>query len=198
MYTPLYIKTDNSLQQSLIKIPDLIEFAKKNNIESLSITDNNMYGVMDFYKACINNNIKPLIGLEVTYKESKVVLYAINYDGYKNLIKLSTISTEKDIDYEILSKYSNDLVCIVSDLAIYEEIKGFYKYVYIGFKNKLECDSIEYDNKIYINETLYLTKEDSEYIKYVDAIRENVTIDLTSKNHLDNYIRLNDEYNRFM
>ena len=194
MYTPLYIKTDNSLQQSLIKIPDLIEFAKNNNIKSLSITDNNMYGVMDFYKACINNNIKPIIGLELTYKESKVVLYAINYDGYKNLIKLSTISTESDIDYEILSKYSNDLVCIVSDLSIYEEIKGFYKYVYIGFKNKLECDSIEYDNKIYINETLYLTKEDSEYIKYVDAIRENVTIDLTSKNHLDNYIRLTDEY----
>ena len=194
MYTPLYIKTDNSLQQSLIKIPDLIEFAKNNNIKSLSITDNNMYGVMDFYKACINNNIKPIIGLELTYKDSKVVLYAINYDGYKNLIKLSTISTESDIDYEILSKYSNDLVCIVSDLAIYEEIKGFYKYVYIGFKNKLECDSIEYDNKIYINETLYLTKEDSEYIKYVDAIREGVTIDLTSKNHLDNYIRLNDEY----
>lgn len=194
MYTPLYIKTDNSLQQSLIKIPDLIEFAKKNNIKSLSITDNNMYGVMDFYKACINNNIKPIIGLEVTYKESKVVLYAINYDGYKNLIKLSTISTEKEIDYETLSKYSNDLVCIVSDLSIYEEIKGFYKYIYIGFKNKLECDSIECDNKIYINETLYLTKSDSEYIKYVDAIREGVTIDLTSKNHLDNYIRLNDEY----
>ena len=50
MYTPLYIKTDNSLQTSLIKIKDLIEFAKTNNIKSLTITDNNMYGVMDFYK----------------------------------------------------------------------------------------------------------------------------------------------------
>ena len=62
MYTPLYIKTDNSLQQSLIKINDLIEYAKKNNIKSLTITDNNMYGVMDFYKMCINNDIKPIIG----------------------------------------------------------------------------------------------------------------------------------------
>ena len=194
MYTPLYIKTDNSLQQSLISIPDLIEFALKNNIKSLSITDNNMYGVMDFYKACINNSIKPIIGLEITYKDSKVILYAINYNGYKNLIKLSTISTEKEIDYEVLSKYSNDLVCITSNLTTYNEIKGFYQYVYIGFKDKLECDSIKEDNKIYINETLYLTKEDSEYIKYVDAIRESVTIDLTSKNHLDNYIRLTDEY----
>ena len=29
MYTPLYIKTDNSLQQSMIKIKDLIQYALK-------------------------------------------------------------------------------------------------------------------------------------------------------------------------
>ena len=52
MYTPLYIKTDNSLQESLIKIKDLIEYALKNNIKSLTITDNSMYGVMDFYREC--------------------------------------------------------------------------------------------------------------------------------------------------
>ena len=45
MYTPLYIKTDNSLQSSLIKVKDLIDFAKFNNIKSLTITDNNMYGL---------------------------------------------------------------------------------------------------------------------------------------------------------
>ena len=57
MYTPLYIKTDNSLQESLIKINDLIEYAVKNNIKSLTITDNNMYGVMDFYKIQFFNHI---------------------------------------------------------------------------------------------------------------------------------------------
>ena len=71
MYTPLYIKTDNSFQQSLITIKQLIEFAKKNNIKSLSITDNNMYGVMDFYKLCKTNNIKPIIGLEIVYNSKK-------------------------------------------------------------------------------------------------------------------------------
>ena len=88
MYTPLYIKTDNSLQKSLIKVSELIKFAKDNNIKSLTITDNNMYGVMDFYKLCITNDIKPIIGLEVEYNDKKIVLYAENYDGYKNLLKL--------------------------------------------------------------------------------------------------------------
>ena len=42
MYTPLYIKTDNSLLTSMIKVDDLISFALKNNLKSLTITDNNM------------------------------------------------------------------------------------------------------------------------------------------------------------
>ena len=87
-YVPLYIKTDNSLQESLISIDKLISKAKEYNITALTITDNNMYGVMDFYKACINNNIKPIVGLEITYKNNIIVVYAINYDGYKNLIKI--------------------------------------------------------------------------------------------------------------
>ena len=57
MYTPLYIKTDNSLLSSLINIDELIKYALKNNISSLSITDNNMYGVIEFYNKCIINNI---------------------------------------------------------------------------------------------------------------------------------------------
>ena len=65
IYTPLYIKTEYSLMQSLIKIKDLIKIAKENNITALTITDNNMYNVIDFYKECINNNIKPIVGLEI-------------------------------------------------------------------------------------------------------------------------------------
>ena len=65
MYTPLYIKTDNSLLSSLINIDELIKYALKNNISSLSITDNNMYGVIEFYNKCIINNIKPIIGLSL-------------------------------------------------------------------------------------------------------------------------------------
>ena len=57
-FVPLYIKTDNSLLNSMIKISDLVKYALKNNIKALTITDNNMYGVMEFYTECINNKIK--------------------------------------------------------------------------------------------------------------------------------------------
>ena len=197
MYTPLYIKTDNSLQQSLIKIKDLIEFAKTNNIKSLSITDNNMYGVMDFYKMCINNGIKPIIGMEFEYNDQKIVFYAQNYDGYKNLIKLCTIFSERKIELIDLEKYSSNLVCITpyDSLSIYNDIKSFYQNIFISYKNEDELNSIKDSNKIYMNETLYLYKNDSEYIKYIDAVREGVTLELVSKHHLNNYLLLEEEFN---
>ncbi len=197
MYTPFYIKTDNSLQQSMIKIQDLIEFAKKNNIKSLSITDNNMYGAMDFYKMCVKNDIKPIIGLEYIYNDKKVVVYAMNYDGYKNLIKLTTIFSERDILLSDIEKYSNDLICIVpfDSISIYNDIKGLYKYIYIGYKNSEEYNNVNFDNKIYFNETLYIDKNDKEYIKYIDAIRQGITTDLVTDNHFDNYVLTYDEYN---
>lgn len=197
MYTPFYIKTDNSLQSSLIKVKDLIEFAKLNNITSLTITDNNMYGVMDFYKLCTTNNIKPIIGLEIEYLDKKLVLYAINYDGYKNLIKLCTLFSERKLELTDLEKYSSDLVCITpyESLNIYNDIKSLYKYVYKSYRTKEELDALDSENTIYMNETLYLQKKDSEYIKYIDAVREGVTINLVSSNHLNNYILIEEEFN---
>ena len=65
MYTPLNIKTDNYLLNSMIKIDDLVMYAVNHNIKSLTITDNNMYGVIEFYKKCKNYNIKPIVGLEI-------------------------------------------------------------------------------------------------------------------------------------
>lgn len=196
MYTPLYIKTDNSLQESLIKVKDLIEYAKKNNIKSLSITDKNMYGVMDFYKMCISNDIKPIIGLEIVYNLKKIVFYAINYDGYKNLIKLCTLFSERELTLEDLKQYSKCLVCIIpyDSIETYQELNKLYEYTYVGYKNLDEYKNIKEENKIFINETLYLEKSDSDYIKYLDAIREGKPISLIEINHSNNYLISEDEY----
>ena len=51
-YIPLNIKTHYSLLQSLIKIEDLINFAVKEKVPALSITDENMFGSIEFINAC--------------------------------------------------------------------------------------------------------------------------------------------------
>lgn len=193
-YVPLYIKTDNSLQESLIKIEDLIKKAKQYNITALTITDNNMYGVMDFYKLCIKNNIKPIVGLEITYKNNIIVLYCMNYKGYQNLIKLTTIISEKDIDINDLEMYSSDLICIVpyQSLNIYNDVRGLYTYIYKSYKNIDEYNNMS-GNLIYMNETIYLNKEDNKYINYWNSIKNGTTIDLSNSDKLNNYLMSYDE-----
>lgn len=179
MYTPLYIKTDNSLLSSLINIDELIKYALKNNISSLSITDNNMYGVIEFYNKCIINNIKPIIGLELTIENKKIILYCIDNNGYKNLIKLSTINSEKTIDYDNLKKYSASLICIVlyKDMDIYETLEKIYEKIYIGYKNEFEYEKIKNTNKVYINQICYLNEFDDIYLKYLTAIKNSQLIE---------------------
>lgn len=181
---PLYIKTDNSLLSSLIKINDLIKYAKENNINTLAITDDSMYGCIEFYIKCRENNIKPIIGLEI----NNVVLYAINYNGYKNLIKLSTIKSKEEVNINILRKYSDDLICIVPyhNLNNYDDYK-FYKYLYKGYTNLDEKNSID-GKKVYLNEVLYLEEKDKDYLKYLYAIKKGVTVNEININKHDNYL----------
>ena len=190
MYTPLYIKTDNSLLSSLIKIDDLIAFALKNNIKSLSITDNNMYGAIEFYSKCIKNNIKPIIGLEVLLNNNKIVLYCMNYNGYKNLIKISTILSENNLNLNVLKEYNNDLICIVpyDSLELYDELSNIYEVIFKGFRNEFEYKNI--DNPIYINEICYLNYEDSSYIKYLYGIKETLIIENIPNIYQNNYLEL--------
>ena len=50
MFIPIYNKTNYTLLSSLLKIDTLISYAKDNHLDSISITDSNMYGTMEFIK----------------------------------------------------------------------------------------------------------------------------------------------------
>ena len=65
MFVPLKITTEYTLLKSTIKIEELISFLKNNNITSCAICDDNLYGIMAFYNKMINNNLKPVIGLNI-------------------------------------------------------------------------------------------------------------------------------------
>ena len=114
MYIPLYNITNYTLLSSLLKIDDLIDYAKNNNISSIAIADTNMFGTMEFIKKCEKNNIKPVIGLELILNDYNIVVYAKDYTGYKNLMKLSTIQNERVINNEDLVKFNSNLICVLS------------------------------------------------------------------------------------
>ena len=172
-YTALQVKTSYSILQSLNKIPNLIQKAKTLGYNALAITDtNNMFGVPFFYQECIKNEIKPIIGLELTIKDKNILLYAINNNGYKNLIKLSTLKSEKDLELDDLIKYKEDILLILPHHNYDEKIYNIYNKKYIGYSNIEERKQILGKDKILINDVSYLEKEDYKYIDYLYMIKE--------------------------
>ena len=197
MFTSLYVKTNYSLLSSLVSIDNLILYAVEHKLSALAICDDNMTSTKIFYDKCIKNNIKPIIGLDLKYNNSNILMYAKNFIGYQSLIKLSTISSERDITITDLETYNNDVVVVLpyKDFALYNELTRLYDNLYIGVLNKIE-EKESYKvtkNVVFINKVLYLNKKHEKYLKYLFMIRDSKTIadDVTFKDNY-NYMLLSD------
>lgn len=138
MFTHLHVHTQFSLLDGACRPGALVSRAKELGMQSLAITDHgNMYGAVDFYKACKQEGIKPIIGCEVyvaprtRYDREKVldkdynhlILLCENEIGYKNLIQMVSKSYTEGfyfkprIDHDLLVKYHEGLICLSACLA---------------------------------------------------------------------------------
>ena len=137
-FVHLHVHSEFSLLDGANRIKDLPVRAKELGMDSIAITDHGvMFGVIDFYKACKANGVKPIIGCEVYVaprtrfdkeagidnKYNHLILLAKNNNGYKNLSKLVSLGFldgyyyKPRIDKEILEKYHEDLICCSACLA---------------------------------------------------------------------------------
>ncbi|PIT87659.1 MAG: DNA polymerase III subunit alpha [Candidatus Magasanikbacteria bacterium CG10_big_fil_rev_8_21_14_0_10_40_10] len=128
-FVHLHAHSHYSLLDGLPKIKDLVKTAKKRGFSALALTDHgNMYGAIEFYQACLKEGIKPIIGVEAYIapksrfdkdKDNRyyhLILLAQNYEGYRNLMKLTSIAHlegfyyKPRIDKEVLRQYSAGLI----------------------------------------------------------------------------------------
>lgn len=136
-FTHLHNHTEYSLLDGASRINKLVESAKEKGQTALAITDHGvMYGVIDFYRACKKQGIKPVIGCEVYVaphsrfdktsayeKYYHMVLLCENNEGYQNLIKLVSkgftegFYSKPRIDDELLKEYHKGLICLSACLA---------------------------------------------------------------------------------
>ncbi len=187
MYAPLKVTTDYSLLQSLIKIPDLINFLHDNNINACAVVDDTLSSSIEFYQTALKNNIKPIIGLSIILNNLEIYLYALNYQGYQNLLKLNTIKQERDIAIVDLEKYKNNMVVIIpyASKELYSTL-SFYNNRYIGYQNNYEKSNayLITNNALYVNDIRAFKVEDLKYLEYLDLLRkENI------KEYKDNYYK---------
>lgn len=132
-YVQLQTHSHYSFLRALPKIPELVQQAKAYNLEALALTDaGNLHGAVSFYKECKKHDIKPIIGLHAyiapgnlgdphdrEHALARILLYAKDNTGYKNLMKLVTDSflegfwERPRIDHATMKKYAAGLIAIL-------------------------------------------------------------------------------------
>ena len=175
MYIPLKVTTDYTLLKSLIKVPNLISFLSEKNIDTCGICDENLYGVLEFYYACKKNNIKPIVGLDVKIDDLNIYLYAMNFEGYKNLLKIHTLKEKNELILDDLSVYKDSILCIVpfKSKELFDKLK-FFNNLYISYNNSIErLNALTItSNVLYINDLKALKKDDVLFFAYLDKLRK--------------------------
>lgn len=138
-FTHLHVHTEYSLLDGSNKIKEYVKRVKELGMDSAAITDHGvMYGVIDFYRACREEGINPILGCEVyvapnsrfdreiTGGEDRyyhLVLLAENNKGYENLMKIvSRGHTEgyyyrPRVDMEVLREFHEGIIALSACLA---------------------------------------------------------------------------------
>ena len=143
-FVHLHTHSEFSLLDGANRIGDLIGRAKEYEMPALALTDHGcLFGAWQFHKMANAEGIKPIIGMEayVAPGDRKdrtrpgkgerayyhLILLARDLEGYKNLIKLSSIGYTQGfyrkprIDRETLAKHSGGLIvssaCLAGEIA---------------------------------------------------------------------------------
>lgn len=134
MWVPLHVHSQYSILDASASVHSIAEKAAQLSMPAVALTDHgNLFGAVDFYKACKDVKVKAIIGCEFYVATSgrqekkkemgnrtsfPLVLLAKDRQGYHNLCKLSSIGFLEGfyytprIDQESLSRYSQGLICL--------------------------------------------------------------------------------------
>jgi DNA polymerase-3 subunit alpha len=146
-FAHLHVHSHYSLLEAIPQIDALVDQAKKLGYTHLALTDtNNLYGAIEFYKACKKKEIVPIIGVEISVAEKsmwedintadnrtfKMVLLAKTTEGYKNLLKLVSFAhiapkgkATPCLDLQKVSEYKNGLALLsgLTESYIWEKLR---------------------------------------------------------------------------
>ncbi len=188
-FVHLHVHSHYSLLDGLAKIDDLVNRAKEDGAEALALTDHGvMYGVVEFYQKCKKAGIKPIIGVEAylapgsrldknTKSDEKnyhLVLLAKNSEGYKNLIKLTSIAHlegfyyKPRVDWEVLKKHSRGLIAMSACLA--GEIP---RLIVAGKMDKAKKRISEYQ-ELFGKENFYLELQDHPNLEHQPEVNKKL------------------------
>ncbi|MBC7466817.1 MAG: DNA polymerase III subunit alpha, partial [Bdellovibrio sp.] len=139
-FVHLHVHSEYSLLEAATRLKGIAKKAAEYGMPAVALTDNgNMFGAIEFYFACKDKDVKPILGLdsymapgsrlekkqdpnmrysEVQLGPKRLVLLAQDFQGYQNLCQLSTTGYQDGfywkprLDYDVLKKYNENLICL--------------------------------------------------------------------------------------
>ncbi|MCD6407748.1 DNA polymerase III subunit alpha, partial [bacterium] len=220
-FVHLHIHTEYSLLDGMCRIKDVASLAHQYKMRGLAITDHGtMAGVVKFYQTVKEKGLKPIIGCEMYIapgsrfeKKAKreqpsafhITLLAKDNTGYKNLMKLSTLSYlegfyyKQRIDKELLAQNSNGIIglsgCLHGEINYYIqqdemekaiEIAGIYQDIFGKENFYLELMDNGLENQKKVNRALIeigkkigaklVATNDCHYLRKEDAFAHEVLL----------------------
>jgi DNA polymerase-3 subunit alpha len=133
-FVHLHSHSDNSLLDGAVSVPRMVARARELGMPALALTDHgNLFGAIEFYRACEKVGIKPIVGMEAyvapTSRHDRkkneqgetayhLTLLCRNEKGYRNLMKLSTLAYKEGfyykprVDRELLRAHHDGLIAL--------------------------------------------------------------------------------------
>jgi len=191
LFVHLHVHTEYSLLDGAARIKSAVKSAREMGMPALAVTDHgSMFGVVDFYKACRKEDIKPILGCEVYVAPRTMadrtprvddnlyhlVLLAENEEGYRNLLQLVSMAYtdgfyyKPRVDRQALASHSKGLIalsgCIAGEVA--------RRYL-AGESDKARQAAMEYRD-IFGKENFFLELQDHGFAEQKTANRELIAL----------------------
>lgn len=191
----LHVYSAFSLLTSTATVEQLVRDAKAKGFSALALTDHNvMYGTVAFYKECLRNSIKPLLGLTVDVVSTSLenesfplVLLAKNNEGFQNLIKISSAVQTKSpegIPVKWLKHYAAGL------FAMTPGTRGEIEYYLANEEKDKALDTVASYKQIFGNDNFYLAIQDhglpgqEELVKQLAGLGSETNTPLAASNQV--------------
>jgi len=170
-FVNLYYKSEYSLLKSSCSLHKTFKLLSEYGYQSIALTDEgSMYGTIKFYKEAKKYNIKPIIGLKITYSFNEVttpiLLYAMNNFGYRNLMRLSSLYkiNKQKISIDDFARYGQGVLVII---PFFESILFTY---YLNHKFNILFEHFEAINACFDEAYIGLSKQSEIEKKYISDV----------------------------
>ncbi|MBA4537112.1 DNA polymerase III subunit alpha [Bacillus aquiflavi] len=201
----LHVYSAYSLLTSTATVEKLVSAAKEKGFSALALTDRNvMYGSIAFYKECLKQSIKPIFGItvdvmaEMNGKEASypLVLLAKNNEGYRNLLKISSLVQTKSplgIPTKWLKRYSKGLFALTAGKA------GIVEQYLLNHQTDQALETVKHLSRLFEPQSFFLalqqhgTKEEKMLMEQVIHLSKETGLNVVATNEV-HYLARDDAF----